>query len=290
MHPTKLTIASSICHALDGVQGNFRTGCMRNCHAQKTEPFGPLFPVGSIVCQRPQLLLHEMDCSQHSTTIFLEYKEYLDFHSGSWIQEPHPVALVISHSSHLYQPMYLSKEYELQMANMLMFKALAPYNSRLWIQRIASLQLLHSRTFYTSQKCRSISSLHDHYGITAEYPQPSLIVVLSASRMEPLSLLTQDPKVDITIALHAHLPLMPTLAMPILPSPAIMRVPFAETVLRSSLFQQIQCMRDWGILLHNVLSEPYHAQWDCLKRRGMPNICKNIVRAAAVATSKMSSS
>ena len=102
MHPTKLTIASSICHALDGVQGNFRSGCMRNCHAQKTEPFGPLFPVGSIVCQRPQLLLHEMDCSQYSTTIFLEYKEYLDFHSGSWIQEPHPVALVISHSSHLY--------------------------------------------------------------------------------------------------------------------------------------------------------------------------------------------
>ena len=115
-----------------------------------------------------------MDCSQYSTTIFLEYKEYLDFHSGSWIQEPHPVALVISHFSHLCQPMYLSKEYELQMANMLMFKALAPYNSRLWIQRIASLQLLHSRTFYTSQKCRSISSLHDHYGITAEYPQPSL--------------------------------------------------------------------------------------------------------------------
>ena len=172
-HPNKLTIASSVCHALDGVQGNFQTGFMRSYHAQKTKPFGPLFHVGSIVCQRPQLLLPEMDCSLYSTMTFLGYKEYLDFHNGSWIQEPHQAARAISHFSHLCQPMYLSKEYELQMANMLMFKALAPYNSRLWIQRIASLQLLHSRTFYTSQKCRSISSLHDRYGITAEYPLPS---------------------------------------------------------------------------------------------------------------------
>ena len=124
MHPTKLNIASGISHALDGVQGNFQTGCMISCHAQKTEPYGQLFLVGKTVCQRPQLLLQEMDFSLCLTMMSLAFKEYLDFLSGYLIQEQHQVAPAILHFLHLCQTMYLSNAFELQMVSMPKFKEL----------------------------------------------------------------------------------------------------------------------------------------------------------------------